>query len=376
MASTVKLPATKRIEGHGRVSLYLDDAGRVHDAHFDVTEFRGFESMLEGRMIWEMPLVTSRICGVCPVSHHLAAVKAADALLGAEDPASRADASRSAAPGRLCPGPRAALLLPRRAGLPSRRRRGRARSARCDRCGARARPSRHRASPSRTADRRDRRGALEPPGHRHPRRHEPRHHRRAARRAPAARGRDPRRRDTVGGTRPRGDRAAARAAPGVLGGAGELPRADERGRLRSLRRRRPGDGAERRDRRGVAGRRLRLAHRRAAAREQLRERALPHGARSRGRHLPRRTARAAQPRRHDAGTSLTGAARPVSRHARPARARRARVPLGADDRARGGSGAPCGAALPTTRSSRRTCGSRSNGSRVPASPRSRHPGVR
>lgn len=86
MSETVTLPGVKRIEGHGRVSLHLDDAGRVADAHFDVVEFRGFEKMLEGRMIWEMPLITSRICGVCPVSHHLAAVRAVDALYGVEIP--------------------------------------------------------------------------------------------------------------------------------------------------------------------------------------------------------------------------------------------------------------------------------------------------
>ncbi|MDZ4169880.1 MAG: Ni/Fe hydrogenase subunit alpha [Coriobacteriia bacterium] len=86
MTETVTLPAIKRIEGHGRVALHLDDDGRVADAHFDVIEFRGFEKMLEGRMVWEMPLITSRICGVCPVSHHLAAVKAVDALYGVEIP--------------------------------------------------------------------------------------------------------------------------------------------------------------------------------------------------------------------------------------------------------------------------------------------------
>jgi coenzyme F420-reducing hydrogenase alpha subunit len=86
MSKTVTLPAVKRIEGHGRVSLFLNDAGTVTDAHFDVIEFRGFEKMLEGRMVWEMPLITSRVCGVCPVSHHLAAVKAVDALYGVEIP--------------------------------------------------------------------------------------------------------------------------------------------------------------------------------------------------------------------------------------------------------------------------------------------------
>ncbi len=86
MPEVIDLPAIKRIEGHGRIALHLDETGRVADAHFDVIEFRGFERMLEGRMVWEMPLITSRICGVCPVSHHLAAVKAVDALYGVEVP--------------------------------------------------------------------------------------------------------------------------------------------------------------------------------------------------------------------------------------------------------------------------------------------------
>ncbi|TLM98753.1 MAG: hypothetical protein FDZ75_01640, partial [Actinobacteria bacterium] len=86
MPEIVTLPAVKRIEGHGRVSLFLDEAGSVNGAHFDVVEFRGFEKMLVDRMVWEMPLITSRICGVCPVSHHVAAVRAVDALYGVEIP--------------------------------------------------------------------------------------------------------------------------------------------------------------------------------------------------------------------------------------------------------------------------------------------------
>lgn len=86
MTTKITLPAVKRIEGHGRVSLTLDDSGQVADAHFDVVEFRGFEKLLEGRMVWEMPLITSRICGVCPVSHHLAAVRAVDALYHVQIP--------------------------------------------------------------------------------------------------------------------------------------------------------------------------------------------------------------------------------------------------------------------------------------------------
>ncbi len=86
MSNTRKLPSVKRIEGHGRVTLTLDEAGLVNGASFDVTEFRGFERFLEGRMVWEMPLMTSRVCGICPVSHHVAAVQAVDALYGVEPP--------------------------------------------------------------------------------------------------------------------------------------------------------------------------------------------------------------------------------------------------------------------------------------------------
>ncbi|HEX9093575.1 MAG TPA: Ni/Fe hydrogenase subunit alpha [Coriobacteriia bacterium] len=76
----------KRIEGHGEVSIFLRDDGTVSDAQFRVVEFRGFEKMVQGRMVWEMPQVTSRVCGICPVSHHLASVKAIDDLLGVEPP--------------------------------------------------------------------------------------------------------------------------------------------------------------------------------------------------------------------------------------------------------------------------------------------------
>jgi len=86
MPETVRLPEVKRIEGHGRISLFLSDDSKIEGAHFDIMEFRGFEKMVEGRMVWEMPLITSRVCGVCPVSHHLAAVKAVDALYGVELP--------------------------------------------------------------------------------------------------------------------------------------------------------------------------------------------------------------------------------------------------------------------------------------------------
>lgn len=86
MPEKVSVGDLKRIEGHGRVSVVLDDDGAVADAHFEALEFRGFERILLDRMIWEMPRMTSRICGICPVSHHVASVKATERLLGVEIP--------------------------------------------------------------------------------------------------------------------------------------------------------------------------------------------------------------------------------------------------------------------------------------------------
>lgn len=75
-----------RIEGHAKISIHLNEEDQVEDARFHVTEFRAFEKFVEGRPLWEMPDMTSRICGICPVSHQLAAVKACDDLLGVEIP--------------------------------------------------------------------------------------------------------------------------------------------------------------------------------------------------------------------------------------------------------------------------------------------------
>ena len=85
-ARTITIDPVTRVEGHGKVHISLDAEGRVADAVFSVGEFRGFEKFCEGRMLWDMPTLTSRICGVCPVSHHLASVKACEALLGVEAP--------------------------------------------------------------------------------------------------------------------------------------------------------------------------------------------------------------------------------------------------------------------------------------------------
>ncbi|QSG10584.1 Coenzyme F420-reducing hydrogenase, alpha subunit [Halapricum desulfuricans] len=75
-----------RVEGHGKITIELDDDGEVEDTQFHVTEFRGFEEFVEGRPVWEMPEITARICGICPVSHQLAAAKAVDEIAGVEIP--------------------------------------------------------------------------------------------------------------------------------------------------------------------------------------------------------------------------------------------------------------------------------------------------
>jgi len=83
----IEVPVT-RIEGHGKIVVTLNENGNVVDAKFIVTQLRGFEKFCEGRLMWEMPVITSRICGICPVSHHLASAKAVDAILGVEIPES------------------------------------------------------------------------------------------------------------------------------------------------------------------------------------------------------------------------------------------------------------------------------------------------
>lgn len=73
-----------RVEGHGKVSILLDDKQKVKQARFHVVEFRGFERFVQGRPYWEAPVIVQRLCGICPVSHHLAAAKAMDIIVGAD----------------------------------------------------------------------------------------------------------------------------------------------------------------------------------------------------------------------------------------------------------------------------------------------------
>ncbi len=75
-----------RIEGHAKIDIYLDDQGRVADTHFHVTQVRGFEKFTEGRPYYEMPSITARICGICPISHLLASAKACDAIMAVTPP--------------------------------------------------------------------------------------------------------------------------------------------------------------------------------------------------------------------------------------------------------------------------------------------------
>ena len=86
MAKHILIDPVTRIEGHAKISIYLDDAGLVSDAVFHVVEFRGFEKFCEGRPFTEMTSITPRICGICPISHLLASAKACDAIMAVAIP--------------------------------------------------------------------------------------------------------------------------------------------------------------------------------------------------------------------------------------------------------------------------------------------------
>ena len=86
MAKRIVIDPVTRIEGHAKVTIHLDDGGNVTDAKFHVVEFRGFEKFCEGRPFSEMPGITPRICGICPVSHLLASAKACDQILAVDIP--------------------------------------------------------------------------------------------------------------------------------------------------------------------------------------------------------------------------------------------------------------------------------------------------
>ena len=84
MTQRVVIPHVSRIEGHAQITIDLDDDGQVTDARLHVTQLRGFEKFTEGRPFYEMPAITARICGICPVSHLLASVKACDMIMAVQ----------------------------------------------------------------------------------------------------------------------------------------------------------------------------------------------------------------------------------------------------------------------------------------------------
>lgn len=78
----ITIDPVTRVEGHGRVTVQMDEQGKVEQARFHIVEFRGFERFIQGHPYWEAPLLVQRLCGICPVSHHLAAAKAIDQVYG------------------------------------------------------------------------------------------------------------------------------------------------------------------------------------------------------------------------------------------------------------------------------------------------------
>lgn len=83
MAKKITIDPVTRVEGHGKVTIYLDENNNVKTSRLHIVEFRGFERFIQGRPYWEAPVLVQRLCGICPVSHHLAAAKAIDVLVGA-----------------------------------------------------------------------------------------------------------------------------------------------------------------------------------------------------------------------------------------------------------------------------------------------------
>jgi NAD-reducing hydrogenase large subunit len=86
MERTITISPITRIEGHAKITIHLNSDGTVNDARFHVNEFRGFEKFCEGRLMWEMPGITSRICGICPASHLITSAKAGDDIFAISIP--------------------------------------------------------------------------------------------------------------------------------------------------------------------------------------------------------------------------------------------------------------------------------------------------
>jgi NAD-reducing hydrogenase large subunit len=94
MSQTITIDPVTRLEGHGKITIQLDEQGQVADAHFHVTQVRGFERFSEGRPFYEMPSLMARICGICPVSHLIASARACEAIMAVRIPPTAAHLRR------------------------------------------------------------------------------------------------------------------------------------------------------------------------------------------------------------------------------------------------------------------------------------------
>jgi NAD-reducing hydrogenase large subunit len=94
MSQTITIDPVTRLEGHGKITIQLNDQGEVENAHFHVTQVRGFERFSEGRPFYEMPSLMARICGICPISHLLASAKACEAIMSVRIPYTAAQLRR------------------------------------------------------------------------------------------------------------------------------------------------------------------------------------------------------------------------------------------------------------------------------------------
>jgi NAD-reducing hydrogenase large subunit len=94
MTQTILIDPVTRLEGHGKITIQLDSQGEVEDAHFHVTQVRGFERFSQGRPFYEMPSLMARICGICPVSHLIASAKACEAIMSVRIPHTAAQLRR------------------------------------------------------------------------------------------------------------------------------------------------------------------------------------------------------------------------------------------------------------------------------------------
>jgi len=94
MSRTITIDPVTRLEGHGKITIHLNEQGEVEKANFHVTQVRGFERFAEGRPFYEMPNLMARICGICPVSHLIASARACESIMSLRIPYTAAQLRR------------------------------------------------------------------------------------------------------------------------------------------------------------------------------------------------------------------------------------------------------------------------------------------